>query len=610
MNNAYPNIIASAQTAYNATQLPIKKTPGSYRVLLLGDSMTDMYNVVNSVTATFDRNSGILTVTDAAGNAGLATGAPVFFWHKGYTSTTKQQRVIANRVSSTVFTCQLPINYDLPNGALSSTGLVRYPHRINDMSWVAWLQMLCGQPFRIVANSAQSGDTVQQVINRWDNDVAPYDFDVILMQMPGINDQLTTNGSLSESVTTTAIYTLLDMCANTGAFCVIASITPVFTGEVRATAAIMQRVQRLNAKIKAYCQGKPSFLFLDHYRQIINPSSTTGLARSGLLKAADNIHYNVPGARTIGAADQASIQATFPSTFDSRPTSQLDCFTNSAVSVTNATTTRVGGVVTVTATAHGFKVGERVRIVGATGVSADINGFWTIATVPTANTFTFLSTTANTADFSASTGTVTAGQSFNLYPNPVLTTAASGGTVTAPHTGTAAQYVNVLNVSGTTNTATASVVAHPSIPSIGNVQQIAITTGANGDLTGIQSTSVTSLMNGTMAAGQRFIVEAEMFLSSTNWANTPISEVNFTFAVVADGTTYEVRGSEFNESGVSAGITASTTLYLRTPEMTIPPCAAVSQAYFTIAVRTAAAWGPATDTLTVQIGRIAVWQTA
>lgn len=610
MGYSFPNVIGSTQTAFNASQLPTVRADNSYRLLINGDSMSDMYNVVNSVTATFDRNSGILTVTDAAGNAGLATGAPVYFWHKAYASTLKQQRVIANRVSSTVFTCQLPINYDLPNGALTSTGLVRYPHRINDMSWIAWLQMLCGQPFTIVNNSAQSGDTVQQVINRWDNDVAPYDFDVLLMQMPGINDQLTTNGSLSETTTTAAIYQLLDLCANTGAFCIIASITPVFTGEVRATAAIMQRVQRLNQKIKAYCQRKPRFLFLDHYRQIINPSSATGLATSGLLKATDNIHYNVPGARKVAAADQAAIQAAFPSTFDTRPLNQLDCFTNSAVSVTNATTTRISGVVTVTATAHGFRAGERVRIIGATGVSADINGFQTIATVPTANTFTFLSTTANPADFSASTGTITVGQSFNLYPNPVLTTANSGGTVAGPHTGTAAQYVGVTNISGSTNVAACSVVAHPSSPSIGNVQQLAITTGSNGDLTGIQNTAVTSLLNGTMAAGQKFFVEAEMFLSSTNWASTPISEINFTFAIVADGTTYEVRGSEFNESGVSAGITTSTTLYLKTPKMTIPPCLAVSQAYFTIAVRTAAAWGPATDTLTVQIGRIAVWQTA
>lgn len=607
MGYSFPNVIGSTQTAFNASQLPTVRADNSYRLLINGDSMSDMYNVVNSVTATFDRNSGILTVTDAAGNAGLATGAPVYFWHKAYASTLKQQRVIANRVSSTVFTCQLPINYDLPNGALTSTGLVRYPHRINDMSWIAWLQMLCGQPFTIVNNSAQSGDTVQQVINRWDNDVAPYDFDVLLMQMPGINDQLTTNGSLSETTTTAAIYQLLDLCANTGAFCIIASITPVFTGEVRATAAIMQRVQRLNRKIKEYCQGKPRFLFLDHYRQIVNPSSATGLATAGLLKAADNIHYNVPGARKIAAADQAAIQAAFPSTFDTRPLSQLDCYVNSAIAVTNATTTRTNGIVTVTATAHGFRVGERVRIVGATGTSAVINGFRTVATVPTANSFTFA---LAGVDFSTAAGTVTVGQGTNLFPNPVMTTASSGGSVTAPHGGTAAQYLNVLNVSGATNTATASVVAHPSTPSIGNVQQIAITTGANGDLTGVQNTNTTSLLLATMAAGQKFVVEAEMFLSSTTWSATPISEINFTFTIVADGQTTEVRGSEFNESGVSAGITASTTLYLRTPEITIPPCAAVSLAYFTIAVRTAAAWGPATDTLTVQIGRIAVWQTA
>lgn len=606
MGYSFPNVIGSTQTAFNASQLPTVRADNSYRLLINGDSMSDMYNVVANPTMTFDRSSGILTCTDSA-STGVWTGAPVYIWNKSYNSTAKQQRVPATRISSTVFTVQLPINYDLPQGALSGTSFARYPHRVNDMSWIAWLQMLCGQPFTVVNNAAQSGDTVQEVIDRWETDVLPYGFDVLIMQMPGINDQSTSNGSLSEETTTDAIYTLLDMCANTGAFCIIASITPVASGETRGTATIMQRVQRLNKKIKEYCQGKPRFLFLDHYRQIVNPSNATGLATAGLLKAADNIHYNVPGARKIAAADQAAIQAAFPSTFDTRPLSQLDCYVNSAIAVTNATTTRTNGIVTVTATAHGFRVGERVRIVGATGTSAVINGFRTVATVPTANSFTFA---LAGVDFSTAAGTVTVGQGTNLFPNPVMTTANSGGTVSAPHGGTAAQYLNVTNVSGATNTATASVVAHPSTPSIGNVQQIAITTGANGDLTGVQNTGTTSLLIATMAAGQKFVVEAEMFLSSTTWANTPISEINFTFAIVADGQTVEVRGSEFNESGVSAGITASTTLYLRTPEITIPPCAAVSQAYFTIAVRTAAAWGPATDTLTVQIGRIAVWQTA
>ena len=71
MANSYPNIIGSAQTAFNASQLPTPRSDSSYRLLINGDSMSDLYNVVNSVTATFDRNSGILTVTDAGGNAGL-----------------------------------------------------------------------------------------------------------------------------------------------------------------------------------------------------------------------------------------------------------------------------------------------------------------------------------------------------------------------------------------------------------------------------------------------------------------------------------------------------------------------------------------------------------
>jgi hypothetical protein len=112
----------------------------------------------------------------------------------------------------------------------------------------------------------------------------------------------------------------------------------------------------------------------------------------------------------------------------------------------------------------------------------------------------------------------------------------------------------------------------------------------------------------TMAAGQTFVAEMEMRLSSTNWALTPISEIYFTFTVTADGNDYETR-IEQNESGVSAGITGDTVLTLRLPELQIPAGASsITQAFFSAAVRTAAAFS-AGPTLTVQFGRIAVWQT-
>jgi hypothetical protein len=65
--------------------------------------------------------------------------------------------------------------------------------------------------------------------------------------------------------------------------------------------------------------------------------------------------------------------------------------------------TRSGGVVTVTMTSHGGSVGQNVTIAGAT--EGPYNGTFPIATVPTANTFTYLFSGSPT---SPATGTITA----------------------------------------------------------------------------------------------------------------------------------------------------------------------------------------------------------
>lgn len=69
---------------------------------------------------------------------------------------------------------------------------------------------------------------------------------------------------------------------------------------------------------------------------------------------------------------------------------------------TTVTVAVSSNVATATATAHPFKVGDTVYITGAN--LAYVNGEKTVATVPTANTFTF---TATGADATA-TGTITA----------------------------------------------------------------------------------------------------------------------------------------------------------------------------------------------------------
>jgi hypothetical protein len=576
------------------------------RALLFGDSMTDQYNLVSSPpTTTNDR--GTVTISGLSA-PGLWDGAPMQFWNRNNPALIRQITVAVKRISATSFSFFVPAAVGLPDGAIPGTTFVRYPNRVSDMSWIAWLQFF-GVPINVVRNVAQSGDTIFDNLARWSTDVEPYigTFDIIIAQMPGINDQSTSNGALPDVVTEAAAKQWLDLVSSIGVKVFLGLITPVASGEGRATLAIMQRVQRLNRFLIDYARRNKNIIILDHYRQIIDPTNATGLALPGLMRASDNIHYNVASARKVALADLATFQAELVGTDDTRPESVIDSFTGSALSVTNASTTRVGTTVTVTTgVAHGYRIGESVRIsvVSGSNPSQDIRGWRVITGVPSTTSFTFEMVSA-LGDFATAAGTITTSQCRNLFWNPLLTTA-TGGLVSSPYTGVSALGIQSRNLVGTTNAGVASVVPHPD--GFGNMQQIVVTTGSTGDVTGIRTTPINTTLNETMGAGQSFVFELEIRLSSTNWALTPIREIFVWFTITVDGVDIESR-VEQTESGGSAGITGPTTLRVRVPECRIPAdAAAVTAAYFSAGIRTSAAFSGGPE-LTIQFGRIAVWQT-
>lgn len=60
-----------------------------------------------------------------------------------------------------------------------------------------------------------------------------------------------------------------------------------------------------------------------------------------------------------------------------------------------------------TGTQHGLYVGDKVAIAGLTGTGVDLNGTWTVASVPTTTTFTFAYVHANITSAASVAGTVT-----------------------------------------------------------------------------------------------------------------------------------------------------------------------------------------------------------
>jgi len=95
----------------------------------------------------------------------------------------------------------------------------------------------------------------------------------------------------------------------------------------------------------------------------------------------------------------------------------------STLTITNyigAGTTTVTGTVTSTS---GYAIGDILTISGATGTEqVKLNGVWSIASVPTGTTFTFVVTTSVTAGTLTTTlGTTTKASIVTLYTAPALT---------------------------------------------------------------------------------------------------------------------------------------------------------------------------------------------
>jgi len=572
-----------------------------WKAVIAGDSMNDLYNITatNSGTfsATYDSSTRTIVGTDSAAHK-IATGFQVAIWsaNPSYPSLKYQQYFTVTRIDNTTWSVVLPSNpADLPqNGtptAISTAGgslFCKYPNRISAQSWIANTNALMGQPFDIIFNGAQSGDTSEGVLARLDRDVLNYNPQVVLMQSPGINDR-SSSFNISLTDTLSNLQQIYDKIVASGAILVLGTLTPVATGEARATKPNMAAIIAINKFIRAYSRKNKNVILLDFWRQIVNSLDATGLATSGLLKASDNIHYNNSGAYLVAKYAKTILQSFFGTAYESRVYSVLDCFAGTGLTVTNATSSSTGGTATVTSgSAHGYRVGDQVGIQGLTGASAAANGWWTILTVPTTTSFTFYTGGADTGTF-AGTGTIS--QIKNLFNNPLLQT--TGGTAQFGVSGAASDVALGLVVTNTQGaagglTAVGTLQNHPSGASYGKVQQIAITACGTADTPGIQTQGVTSYFVNQMAVGRQYQFEIELIISSTGWGTTPIAEIVANMTVQMDSSyTFVISAFENFDAGV-AYIAENQTFRLRSPKFTLP-AGTLSQAYFNCWIRPSAA---------------------
>jgi len=143
------------------------------------------------------------------------------------------------------------------------------------------------------------------------------------------------------------------------------------------------------------------------YIQETTDNNANGWYLVDTVSAGVNFTYVAKGNVANGSVYNSSKTYVFSASF----------YTGSFITVSasaGAAFTNTGTTVTGTTTyAHGLSVGNPIYVVGTTATTNPPNGSWVVATVPTANTFTF--TVVN-----APTGTITAagGATASLYARP------------------------------------------------------------------------------------------------------------------------------------------------------------------------------------------------
>lgn len=586
--------VSGDQTVYglNSTEYPAFQslvsgegnfTSSGYKTVLFADSMTSQHYVDTTPTCSYAASTGVMTLT--LSSHALPTGWPVDFFHRSYAALTAHVRKTATRIDANTFSIQLEPNLSgVPDGALAGTGFVRMPNRLSSNGFFTWLQIASGWRFNLVYNGAQSGDRTDDNLARLQRDCLAYAPHVVFMQTAGINDMGNGTPARDEETIFAAQKEIIRQILAVGARVVLLGMTPVASGESRATLQNMARVRRLNRRLEDWAKDYPRIVYFDAHRLIVDPTNTTGLADANLVKSTDFIHYSIRGAKKVADALWTQIAPLFPAPGDTLPTSAVDSMLTSSVTLTSPT--RSGNTVTSATTAHGFRTGERVKVYG--GTSTVLNDYTTVTRIDADN----LSFPVETAGADGGiTGTVRLTRGRNMFGNPLLLTA-SGGTTSAAVTGTTAALVRTRILAGSP-TAVASVVARSD--GFGNNQRLVITPAAADNRVSIELENSTTALVAQVNGGRRYYFQAHVSMTGVSGSN--LSEMGFRLFMQLDGNNHSAFGLDTYDS---APLNADWSGHVRTAEITLPAGVTVTQFYFEVAPRFSAL-GTA---LTLEVGRI------
>jgi lysophospholipase L1-like esterase len=556
------------------------KRYSGYTCCLLGESIT-MYSNYRFGVKSVTHSNGTVTVVDDGGGHTLWPGAEfTLTLPAGVEPEFAGRRVVTERVSGTSF--RFATSPDAPLVARDQNSIVAINHgQQTDQSWFHWFNSRLRGRFKLLNNGGVSGANTKQIAQLVDSEVIAYSPHFCFV-LSGTNDA---SQSIPLTQTCSNLETIYTRLVNAG-ITVVALTIPPLGAAYSSFAQASHRIAAINQWIRDYADAHPGILLVDTWAALVDSTSTTGAAATDML-GSDGVHQTALGAKTMGDAIYDIMSDLIPPS-RSAHAGVFDSYGLSAVTVT---LDRVANLVTATATNHGFGAGDEILVTGAT--PSDLNGSFTILS-RTANTFTYQAPGAN----GAGSGTILAGTNKNLFDYGLFHTA-TGGTVTAPASGTAATGVSVSRGGGAT--VVASVVSaptewHPGGVSAGNAQRIVVTSSADGDTATIRSQA--AQLSSRLLAGHRYYAECHVKLTNVSGAN--LSGLNFDLVFVIDSVTYIWRAFDANTSVFP---TSDVTLFLRTAPIKVPSGTMTDQYW-----RVLPEFSASGTAITIDVGRVRVVQ--
>lgn len=136
-----------------------------------------------------------------------------------------------------------------------------------------------------------SGQTTPQMLSRFRADIVALKPQVVVIN-GGINDIATNSGPYDFEFTFGSIQSMAEIAHANGIKVILTSVLPAAKIPWREEiSAVPEKVNQLNAAIKAYCAGK-GFTYVDYYAQLVSTDGSKGMTAE---YTTDGVHVTEAG---------------------------------------------------------------------------------------------------------------------------------------------------------------------------------------------------------------------------------------------------------------------------------------------------------------------------